>query len=58
MDKQQIISALQQQRQQIDLAIEALNGTRKRGRRFLSAAAKARISQAMKKRWAAKRKAK
>jgi len=68
MDAAQIIAILEEQRDLVDTAIAALRGSgRSRGRkpgsqsglktkRHLSAAAKKRISDAMKKRWAAKKK--
>lgn len=68
MDTAQIIAILEEQKDVIDTAIAALRGTGKtRGRkpgahpgpktrRHLSAAAKKRISDAMKKRWAVRKK--
>lgn len=72
MDTQQIISALREERDRLEQAIAALeggngrhgrgagqgNGRRgRRGRRRLSAAAKRRISEMMKKRWAERKRA-
>jgi hypothetical protein len=70
MDTQQIISALREERDRLEQAIAALEGGngRRRGRwgngrrgrrhrRRLSAAAKRRISQMMKKRWAERKRA-
>jgi exonuclease VII small subunit len=67
MDTQQIISELESERDRLDQAISALRGSvgrrgagvgrGKRGRRHLSAAAKRRISEMMKKRWAERKKA-
>jgi exonuclease VII small subunit len=69
MDTQQIISELESERDRLDQAISALrgsmNGSRgiaavgsgRRGRRHLSAAAKRRISEMMKKRWAERKRA-
>jgi hypothetical protein len=62
----QIVHQLKQERSRLDAAIEALEGAtgggKRRGRppgskrRTLSAAARKRISQAMKKRWAERKK--
>jgi hypothetical protein len=64
MDTQQIISELEAERDRLEQAISALRGSLsgsrgsgvagrgRRGRRRLSAAAKRRISEMMKKRWA------
>ncbi len=57
MDTQQIIAELEAERDRLEEAIRALRGSArkpgaKRGRRHLSAAAKRRISEMMKKRWA------
>jgi hypothetical protein len=72
MDTQQILSALRDERDRLEQAISALergngrrgpkaglgNGRRgRRGRRRLSAAAKRRISEMMKKRWAERKRA-
>jgi len=64
MDTQQIISALREEKDRLEQAISALEGTgshgvggARRGRRRLSAAAKRRISIMMKKRWAERKKA-
>jgi hypothetical protein len=68
MDTQQIISELESERDRLEQAISALrgsvsgrgiapSGTGRRGRRRLSAAAKRRISEMMKKRWAERKKA-
>jgi hypothetical protein len=70
MDTNQIITDLEAEKERLDQAINALrglgagNGARngrrggRRGRRHLSAAAKRRISEMMKKRWAERKKAK
>lgn len=68
MDTQQIISELESERERLDQAISALRGSGRgrggpgagrgrRGRRHLSAAAKRRISEMMKKRWAERKRA-
>jgi exonuclease VII small subunit len=64
MDTQQIISELEAERDRLEQAISALRGsirrgagTGRRGRRRLSAAAKRRISEMMKKRWAERKRA-
>lgn len=69
MDIQQIVSALRDEKNRLEQAISALeggNGRRGRGlgngrrgkrRRRLSAAAKRRISEMMKKRWAERKRA-
>jgi hypothetical protein len=69
MDTQQIISELESERDRLDQAIAALRGSMRgrrgpgvgrggrRGRRRLSAAAKRRISEMMKKRWAERKRA-
>lgn len=71
MDTQQIISELEAERDRLDQAIAALRGSLggrrglagvsvgrgRRGRRHLSAAAKKRISEMMKKRWAERKRA-
>ncbi|HWZ43069.1 MAG TPA: hypothetical protein VNW97_06315 [Candidatus Saccharimonadales bacterium] len=58
MDIQQIISVLRDERDRLEEAISALEGTgARRGRRRLSAASKKRISIMMKKRWAERKKA-
>jgi len=66
MDTQQIISELEAERDRLDQAISALRGSvrgrrgapgNRRGRRKLSAAAKRRISEMMKKRWAERKRA-
>ncbi len=69
MDTQQIISELEAERDRLEQAISALRGSLggrrgpgaagrgRRGRRRLSAAAKRRISEMMKKRWAERKKA-
>lgn len=59
----EIISELEAERDQLDSAIAALRGSAtrrgpgRRGRRHLSAAAKRRISEMMKKRWAERKRA-
>jgi hypothetical protein len=69
MDTNQIIAELETERERLDQAISALrglagggNGRRgrrgRKGRRHLSAAAKKRISDMMKKRWAERKRAK
>jgi len=70
MDTQQIISELESERDRLEQAISALKGSMgrrtggaaglgrgRRGRRRLSAAAKRRISEMMKKRWAERKRA-
>lgn len=69
MDIQQIVSALRDEKDRLEQAISALeggngrrsrglgNGRRGRRRRRLSAAAKRRISEMMKKRWAERKRA-
>jgi hypothetical protein len=68
MDTQQIISELESERDRLDQAISALRGSMRgrrgpgagrgrRGRRHLSPAAKKRISEMMKKRWAERKRA-
>ena len=67
MDTQQIISELEAERDRLEQAISALRGSvharrpgagrGRRGRRHLSVAAKRRISEMMKKRWAERKKA-
>jgi len=69
MDTQQIISELEAERDRLEEAISALRGSLgrraygvagrggRRGRRRLSAAAKKRISEQMKKRWAERKRA-
>ncbi|MCU1253955.1 MAG: hypothetical protein JWM83_254 [Candidatus Angelobacter sp.] len=69
MDTQQIISELESERDRLEQAISALRGSAsgrrgvtaisngRRGRRRLSAAAKRRISEMMKKRWAERKRA-
>jgi hypothetical protein len=69
MDTQQIITELEAERERLDQAISALRGSMtarrgagglgkgRRGRRRLSAAAKRRISEMMKKRWAERKRA-
>jgi len=72
MDIQQIVSALREEKDRLEQAISALegsngrrrgslgvpgNGRRGRRRRRLSAAAKRRISEMMKKRWAERKRA-
>jgi hypothetical protein len=66
MDTQQIISHLEAERDRLEEAISALRGSLRgrgkaaggrRGRRRLSAAAKKRISEQMKKRWAERKRA-
>jgi exonuclease VII small subunit len=69
MDTQQIISELESERDRLEQAISALRGSMngrrglasagsgRRGRRHLSAAAKKRISEMMKKRWAERKRA-
>jgi hypothetical protein len=68
MDTQQIITELEAERDRLEQAISALRGSLhvrrgpgrgrgRRGRRHLSAAAKRRISEMMKKRWAERKRA-
>jgi len=67
MDTQQIITELEAERDRLEQAISALRGSLqgrrlaggrgRRGRRRLSAAAKRRISEMMKKRWAERKRA-
>jgi len=66
MDTQQIITELEAERDRLEQAISALRGSLharrgagrgRRGRRHLSASAKRRISEMMKKRWAERKKA-
>jgi ribosomal protein S2 len=69
MDTQQIITELEAERDRLEQAISALRGSMngrrgivavgggRRGRRHLSAAAKKRISEMMKKRWAERKRA-
>lgn len=66
MDTQRIILELESERDRLDQAISALRGSQRarggagvgrRGRRRLSAAAKRRISEMMKKRWAERKRA-
>ncbi|HZS29433.1 MAG TPA: hypothetical protein VFB76_19565 [Candidatus Angelobacter sp.] len=69
MDTQQIITELEAERDRLDQAITALRGSMRgrrgpggfgkgrRGRRRLTAAAKRRISEMMKKRWAERKRA-
>lgn len=63
MDTQALIAQLEDQRDRLNQAIAALNGSPSGGRngrrspRRLSAAARKRISDAMKKRWAKRKKA-
>jgi hypothetical protein len=73
MDTQQIINELEAERDRLEQAISALRGSMsgrrtggaataavgrgRRGRRRLSAAAKRRISEMMKKRWAERKRA-
>ena len=67
MDTQQIISELEAERDRLEQAISALRGSLhgrrgtagrgRRPRRHLSTAAKRRISEMMKKRWAERKKA-
>lgn len=69
MDTHQIISELEAERDRLEQAISALRGSMagrrgpagivggRRGRRRLSAAAKRRISEMMKKRWAERKRA-
>jgi hypothetical protein len=67
MDTQQIITELEAERDRLEQAISALRGSMgrrgpgrgrgRRGRRHLSPAAKRRISEMMKKRWAERKKA-
>lgn len=65
MDTEQIIVELEAERDRLERAIAALRGTLRgrgrpaggrRGRRHMSAAAKRRISEMMKKRWAERKK--
>jgi exonuclease VII small subunit len=62
MDTQQIITELEAERDRLEQAISALRGSMRgrrpgrRGRRHLSPAAKRRISEMMKKRWAERKK--
>jgi hypothetical protein len=68
VDTEQIISELETERERVDTAITVLQGLHSgqgkrrgrpknngKGKRHLSAAARKRISDAMKKRWAAKK---
>jgi hypothetical protein len=64
MTTSEIVQQLKEERSKLDAAIQALQGTeghgKRRGRpasRTLSAAARKRISAAMKKRWAERKKA-
>jgi len=70
MDTQQIIAELEGERDRLEQAISALRGSMngrrgpgagpgrgRRGRRRLTAAAKRRISEMMKKRWAERKRA-
>ena len=66
MDTQQIITELEAEKDRLEQAISALRGSvrgrpaggrGRRGRRRLSAAAKRRISEMMKKRWAERKRA-
>jgi hypothetical protein len=64
MNIDEVVQQLNQQRSRLNAAIQALEGTNRRGRppgstkrRTMSAAARKRISQAMKKRWATLKKA-
>jgi len=67
MNVDEVVHQLKQQRGRLDAAIHALEGVSVRGKRrgrppgntrpTMSAAARKRISQAMKKRWAAQKKA-
>jgi len=71
MDTQQIINELEAERDRLEQAISALRGSMggrragvtpalgrgRRGRRRLSASAKRRISEMMKKRWAERKRA-
>jgi len=67
MDVEAIVAALEAERDRLNLAIRALRNKEggpgrqassgKGGRRRLSAAARKKISQAQKKRWAARKKA-
>ena len=66
MDTQQIITELEAERDRLEQAISALRGSLharraagrgRRGRRRLSVAAKRRISEMMKKRWAERKRA-
>jgi hypothetical protein len=61
MDAAAIIAALEAERDRLNQAIMALQGSRaaqgRRGRRRLSAAARRRISEGMKRRWATRKKA-
>jgi len=59
MNTEEILKALEAERNAIDNAIAALKGsrsTRRSGRRKMSAAARKLISIAQKKRWAARKK--
>ena len=59
MDTESIIADLEQERDRLTAAIQALSGSgtrRSRHRRRLSAAARKRISDAMRKTWAARKK--
>ena len=62
MDTQQIVAELEAERDRLNQAITALGGSNgrrgrgRRGRRHLSAAAKRRISEMMKKAWAERKK--
>jgi hypothetical protein len=61
MDTAAVIAELESERNRIKQAIAALQGGQaakgRRGRRRLSAAARKRISEGMKRRWAARKKA-
>ena len=63
MNIDEVARQLKEQRSRLNAAIQALEGTKRRGwppgsnRRTMSAAARKRISQAMKARWAATKKA-
>ena len=72
MDLQRIVAELKEERERLDRAIAALDGSgpgvrgrrgnpgngRRRGRRHMSAEARKRISEMMKKRWAERRRKK
>ena len=61
VDTDKIIAELEAERSRLEIAIAALQGRNgikaRKGRRRLSAASRKRISEGMKKRWAARKKA-
>lgn len=60
MNLEEIIAILEQERDRLNAAIEALSGSERKGgrppKRHLSAAARRKISLAQKKRWAERKK--